>query len=406
MCIDFRDLNRLIIPESHPFPRIDDIIVRARDCAFFTTFDINSAFWSIPIRIKDRHKTAFVTQQNHYHWKNLPFGLKTASAIFQHIFSGIIRRHNLSAFCCNYIDDILIFSKSFSEHLQHIELVLQAIITEGFKLKFIKCNFAAASVKYLGHILSKNCIRPLSDNLIAIKNFPTPSSRKHIRQFLGKINFYHKFIPNSANLLDVFHNLLRKDVPFAWSTECQQVFKQLKTYLISSPILAIFNPDLPITIYTDASGEGIGAILKQPQADGVEKPIAYFSKKLNDTQKCKKAIYLESYAIYEAVKYWRFWLLGRHFLVVTDHKPLANLNLKSRTDEELGDIANFLLQYDFDVVYRPGSANAEADCLSRNPFLKPTLFLLHSLNTVSISCPLQKSWNLSLVFHIPPLIFS
>jgi len=139
--------------------------------------------------------------------------------------------------------------------------------------------------------------------------------------------------------------------------------------------------------------------LKQPQADGVEKPIAYFSKKLNDTQKCKKAIYLESYAIYEAVKYWRFWLLGRHFLVVTDHKPLANLNLKSHTDEELGDIANFLLQYDFDVVYRPGSANAEADCLSRNPVLEAdtlsSTLPQHCVNFLSTSEILESQSRLS-----------
>lgn len=371
MCIDFRDLNRLIVPETHPFPLIDDMVVRTRDCAFFTALDINSAFWSIPVRVKDRYKTAFITGQGHYQWKILPFRLKTSSAIFQRIFSGIVRRRNLSSFCCNYIDDILIFSKSFSEHLNHIEQVLQAIIAEGFKLKFVKCNFATPSVKYLGHILSKNAIRPLSDNLIAIKNFPIPTTRKHIRQFLGKINFYHKFIPNAAKLLNVFHNLLRKDVPFIWSTECQCVFKRLKEYLMSSPIVAIFDPNLPIVIYTDASGEGIRAILKQPQEDGIERPVAYFSKKLNDAQKRKKAIYIESYAIHEAVKYWRYWLLGRRFLVVTDHKPLANLNLRSRPDEELGDIANFLLQYDFDVVYRPGSANSEADCRSRNPVLAP-----------------------------------
>ncbi len=370
MCIDFRELNKLIIPESQPFPLIDDIVIRTRNCNWFSALDINSAFWSIPVRAKDRYKTAFITQHGHYQWRNLPFGLKTSPAIFQRILSGIVRRRNLSSFCCHYIDDIIIFSKSFAEHVQHIEQVLQAIIKEGFKLKFVKCNFATQSVKYLGHIISKNSVRPLSDNLVAIRNFPVPSTRKHIRQWLGKINFYHKFIPNAANLLNVFHRLLRKNVPFVWDSECQRTFERLKDYLTSAPVLAIFDPNLPITIYTDASGEGIGAILKQQQPDGPEKPVAFFSKKLNDAQKRKKAIYIESYAIYEAVKYWRFWLLGRKFLVVTDHKPLENLNLKSRPDEELGDIAQFLLQFDFNVVYRPGAANAEADCLSRNPVLE------------------------------------
>ncbi len=369
MCIDFRDLNKLIVPESQPFPLIEDMIVRTRNCTWFTALDINSAFWSIPIRTKDRYKTAFVTQNGHYEWCNMPFGLKTSPAIFQRILSGIIRCHNLTNFCCNYIDDILIFSESFDEHLSHIELLLQAIISEGFKLKFLKCNVAQHSIKYLGHIISKNSVRPLSDNLIAIRNFPVPSSRKNIRQFLGKINFYHKYIPNAAQALEPFHNLLRKDVTFEWTPLCQSTFEKVKSYLTSSPILAIFDPSLPISIYTDASGCGIGTVLKQTQSDRIEKPVAYFSKKLNAAQQRKKAIYIETFAVQEAIKFWKHWLQGRHFHVVTDHKPLTHLNFKSRPDEELGDMATFLMQYDFEIIYRPGSANTEADCLSRNPVL-------------------------------------
>ncbi len=371
MCIDFRDLNKLLIPESQPFPLIEDLVVRTRDCKWFTALDINSAFWAIPVREKDRFKTAFVTQHGHWQWRNLPFGLKNSPAIFQRILSGIIRRNNLQNFCINYIDDILIFSKTFEEHTRHIQLLMEAILTEGFKIKFMKCKFATHSVTYLGHIIEGNTVRPLHDNLISIREFPTPTTRKNIRQFLGKINFYHKYLPNSAKTLEVFHKLLRKDVPFDWTDKCQETFENVKTYLTSSPVLAIFDPTLPIIIYTDASSEGVGAILKQIQPSGEEKPVAYFSKKLNDAQKKKKAIYIESYAVREAVKYWRFWLIGRKFTVITDHKPLEKLNIRSRPDEELGDIANYLLQYDFTIIYRPGKTNAEADCLSRNPVLEP-----------------------------------
>lgn len=289
MCIDFRELNKLLVPESQPFPLIDDIITKTRDCRWFTALDINSAFWSIPIRKSDRFKTAFTTSQGHYEWSNMPFGLKNSPAIFQRIFSGIIRRNNLSDFCTNYIDDILIYSKTFEEHMTHLEALVQAIEKEGFKLKFIKCNFASHSVQYLGHILGHNTVQPLHDNLIAIKNFPIPRNRKNIRQFLGKINFYHKFICNAASTLEIFHNLLRKDVPFNWTPECQKSFEEVKEYLTSSPILAIFDRDKPIRIYTDASGVGIGAVLKQKQANGLEKPVAYFLKKLNEAQKKKKS---------------------------------------------------------------------------------------------------------------------
>jgi len=189
MCIDFRDLNKNIVPQAQPFPLIDDIIIRARNCKYFTTLDINSAFWSIPLRIEDRRKTGFVTQNGHFQWTCLPFGLKTFPAIFQRILSNILRKQGLIEFSVNYIDDILIHSPTFEEHLDHIERVLNAIKKEGFRLKFKKCTFAANSVKYLGHVIGENTVTPLKDNITSIKNFPIPTTQKQIRQFLGKINF-------------------------------------------------------------------------------------------------------------------------------------------------------------------------------------------------------------------------
>lgn len=171
---------------------------------WFSALDINSAFWSIPIRVGDQPKTGFVTQNGHYEWLSMPFGLKNAAPLFQRILSGIIRRHNLSAFCVNYLDDILIFSKSFEEHIIHLEALFNAIKEEGFHLKFVKCNFASQSIKYLGHLLGSNSVQPLDDNLSAINDFPTPKTRRNVRQFLGKINFYRKFIPQSATLLEPF----------------------------------------------------------------------------------------------------------------------------------------------------------------------------------------------------------
>ncbi|BES91012.1 Retrotransposon protein [Nesidiocoris tenuis] len=301
----------------------------------------------------------------------MPFGIKVAPAVFQNAISGIIKRNGLSEFTANYLDDLLIFSRTFDEHLVHIQRLITAVFEDGFRFNFKKCTFAASSIQYLGHILGPDTVQPLQDNLIAIKSFPTPSSRKNIRQFLGKVNFYRKFIPDSVSILEPFHNLLRKNIPFSWSNECQRSFDKIKDLLTSVPVLAIFDRTKPIFVYTDASGVGIGAVLKQTQSDGSEKPVAYFSKKLSDAQKRKKAIYIEGIAVREAIRYWRYWLIGHHFTVVTDHKSLEGLNLKARTDEELGDLANELLQFDFEILYRPGTSNHEADCLSRNPVLKP-----------------------------------
>ena len=210
----------------------------------------------------------------------------------------------------------------------------------------------------------------MKDNLISIKDFPTPKTQKHIRQFLGKVNFYNKYIPNQTIILDPLHNLLRKGQQFIWTTECQNAFEKMKQLLCSQPVLEIYDPDLPIHIYTDASLQGIGAVMKQKQPNNQEKPVAYFSKKLNGSQKKKKAIYLECLAIKEAIQYWQFWLIGKSFTVFSDHKPLENLNIRSRTDEDLGDLTYYLSQYDFTVKYAPGKNNLEADCLSRNPVLE------------------------------------
>lgn len=243
LCIDFRGLNEILVPESQPFSRIEDTVVKARNCEWYSVFDINSAFWLIPIRKKDRYKTAFVTQAGHYQWKRLPFGLKISPAIFQRALANILRRNGLHNFCTNYIDDILVFSKSFEDHVQHITLLLQSLRAEGFKIKLPKCELAKHSVKYLGHTLGYNTVSPHQDNLISIKQFPKPENKKNVRQFLGKVNFYNKYISNSTELLSPLHNLLRENVKFDWTEECQRTFEKIKDYLSSSPILAIFDPE-------------------------------------------------------------------------------------------------------------------------------------------------------------------
>ena len=189
---------------------------------------------------------------------------------------------------------------------------------EGFRLKLTKCIFAADAVKYLGHIIKCNSISPLKDNLISIRDFPMPKTQKNVRQFLGKINFYNKYIPNNSIKLETLHNLLRKGQKFVWSEECQISFKHIKKLLCSQPILAIFDPNL----------------LKK----------RYNTGNINS---------------------------GKKFTVFSDHKPLEKLNIKARTDEELGDLTYYVSQYNFEIKYAPGKYNLEADCLSRNPVLEP-----------------------------------
>lgn len=370
LCVDMRQLNKLVVPESQPFLRIEDIIEKTVDCEFFTVLDINSAFWSIPVRIEDREKLAFVTEENHYQWKVLPFGYRNSPQIFQRILSGIIRRRGLNKFAANYMDDIIIFSKTFEEHLRHVEAFLKAVREEGFKLKLVKCKFAKKSVKYLGHIISKNTVRPLTDGLIAIKEFETPTNKTKLRQFLGKVNFDHKFIENCAEKLAPLHNLLRKDVDFIWSEDCEKAFQNIKNELCSEPVLRIFNPNKMIYICTDASAIGLSGIMKQEDDDGELRPVSYFSMKMSPSQRKKDPIYIECLAIKESIVFWQHQLIGREFIVLSDHKPLENLKIKARPDTPLGDLVIFLSQFNFKIVYKAGKDNLDADALSRNPVLE------------------------------------
>ncbi len=233
LCIDYSALSKIIIPENQPFPLIEDLIVKARDCRWFSVLDINSAFWSVPLKEKNRYKTAFVTQTGHYNWKCLPFGLNTSPAIFQRISRNCLKRNGLDDFCVNYIDDILVFSRTFAEHLGHIKKILAAIHEEGFRLSLSKCNFAKNKVNYLGHVIENNAIRPIYDNVLPVRSFPTPQNQKNVRQFLDKVNFYHSYIPNSSRTLAPLHNLLKKNVPFVWDDKCEDL-PRLKIFYVQN----------------------------------------------------------------------------------------------------------------------------------------------------------------------------
>lgn len=370
LCIDFRKLNKLIVPECFPFPTIQDVIEKTVNCEYFTVLDINSAFWCITMKSEDREKTSFITKYGKFMFKVLPFGLKNAPATFQRILSNIIRRNNLDDFAINYIDDVLIFSRTWEDHLSHIEKFLHAIYEEGFKLKFAKCLFAAKAVKYLGHTISKNTISPAQGNLVSIQNLQRPSDKSGVRSILGSINFFLRYIENSTQKLEPLHRLLRKDIKFEWSDDCEETFCLIKNYLCSKPILAIYDVDKPIFIETDASYKGIGATLKQPQEDGILHPVAYFSRKLSNRESRLDIIHLECKAIKDAIKFWQYYLIGRQFTVCSDHKPLENLKTKARTDEILGDLILYLSQFNFKIIYKKGKENILADLLSRNPVLE------------------------------------
>lgn len=234
LCIDYRKLNQIAISDHYPFPRVDDILDKLFNCEYFTTLDISSGYWHIPIEASHIYKTAFITMNGHYEWLVMPFGYKNAPSIFQRIIFTILQKHKLTEFCSNYLDDILIYSLNFSEHMKHIELVLDALYKENIRLKLSKCKFAKRKVTYLGHIISKNEICPLMDNVKAIKDFPTPNNVKSLQRFLGKVNYYHRFIPNAPKLLSLLYALLKKK-HFRLGSKMRRNFQKNKNILNRVP---------------------------------------------------------------------------------------------------------------------------------------------------------------------------
>lgn len=370
LCVDMRKLNQIVIADNYPFPRLEDIIDKLHNSEYFSTLDISSGFWHLKVAPKDTNKFAFVTMNDHYEWLVMPFGFRNSPAIFQRVIYAILKKHNLTEFAHNYIDDILIHSKSFDEHLTHLEKVLKAMQIENIKLKLSKCKFAEKEVKYLGHKISLNKVIPLNDNTASIAKFSAPKTVKQVQQLLGKINFYHKYIPSAAKMLSPLYNLLKKDTQFKWDDSCQKAFDKIKEYLMSEPILAIFNPNEECFVFTDASKLGLGAVLKQKQADGTLKPIAYFSKKLLKYQEHYDVSELECLCIVEAVDFWHHYLYDNKFTVVTDHNALKWLKSIKKPNSRLFKWSLKLSQYNMDIKYQPGKANVEADCLSRNPVLE------------------------------------
>ena len=266
-----------MIADNYPFPRIDDILDKISEAKIFSVFDISSGFWHVSMSPDDISKTAFVTMNDHFEWLVMPFGFRNSPAIFQRIIYTILRKHKLD-FAHNYLDDILIHSKTLEEHLRHVESFLEAVIAEGIKLKLSKCHLAKTEVTYLGHRLMPGKIKPLIDNTQSIREFPIPNSVKKLQSFLGKINYYRKFIPNAAKFLRPLYDLLLKDKKFIWTDECQNTFENAKSLLCSEPILALYKYDRPVYLYTDASKEGVGAVLKQKQDDNILHPVGYVKK--------------------------------------------------------------------------------------------------------------------------------
>lgn len=358
LVLDYRSVNKNIIADKFPLPRIDEILDGLGRAKFFTTLDLSSSFHQIEIESSSRPITAFTANGNHYQFCRLPFGLKISANSFQRMISIA-----MSGLCPEssflYIDDIIVFGCSIKHHNENLCKVFERLRKYNLKLNPQKCNFLNFEVTYLGHKISHLGISPDPKKYDVIKSYPRPTNKDEVRRFVAFCNYYRRFIKNFAEICVPLNNLLKKNVKFIWSSECENSFLKLKEKLMNSTILHYPDPSKSFTLTTDSSNFAFGAILSQG-----DKVIAFASKSLNKHEINKPIIEKELLAIHWAINYFKPYLYGRKFLVITDHRPLVGLFSHRNPSTKLTNIRLDLLEYNFEVIYKPGSENP-ADALSR-----------------------------------------
>ena len=365
-CIDYRKLNHITKKDSYPLPRIDDTFDMLHGKKFFTTLDLASGYWQIELEESAKEKTAFIVENNLYEFNRMSFGLCNAPATFQRLMNYVLR-DVLGKSALVYLDDVIIFSESYEQHLMDIRKVFSLLQRANLKLKLKKCQFMKKSVDYLGHVISTEGIAPDPNKIDKIANYKVPISVDEVRSFLGLAGYYRRFVPNFGTIARPLTRKTHKDLekePFTWSEEDHKAFETLRTCLVTPPILAFPNFNLEFLLFTDACDYGIGAVLSQLQ-DGKEVVIAYASRQLQKAEIKYPTVEKEALAIIFAIKQFRQYLLDEPFTVISDHRPLQWLQDQKDVNGRLGRWAIALSAVNYKIRYRPGRIHQNADCLSR-----------------------------------------
>ena len=315
---------------------------------------------------KDKEKTAFITQEGLFEFNAMPFGLCNAPATFQRLMnlalSGILWTD-----CLVYLDDIIIFGHSFQQHLTYLASVFRRLQGVNLKVKPSKCAFLQKQVLYLGHVISSERIAMDPSKTQRITEWPTPCSVQEVKQFVGLASYYRRFIQNFASIARPLHRLTERGRPFKWTVECDTAFAKLKVCLRSSPILTFPDLSRPFILDTDACQSGIGAVLSQEQEDGKERVIAYASRALSKAERRYSVTRQELLAAVTFIHQFRQFLLGRHFVLRTDHGSLQWLHSIKEPEGQMARWLEKLQEYDFEIQHRKGSRHLNADALSRYP---------------------------------------
>lgn len=365
-CLDFRKLNSVSKFDPYPMPRVDDLIEKLGSARYLTTLDLCKGYWQVPLSPDSKEFTAFKTPFGHYQFRVLPFGLHGAPATFQRMIDQILR--GTEGYAAAYLDDIIIYSRTWQGHLIHLKEVLTLIKNAGLTIRSDKCTIAKAETCYLGHVLGHGVIRPQVGKVEAIKQAERPVTKKQVRSFLGLVGWYRRFIPNFSEKAVALTELTKKNKPnkLNWTADCERAFMDLKDALCEKSVLQSPEFDQVFTVQTDASQVGLGAVLLQGE-QGHLRPIAFVSRKLLPRETRYSTVEKECLAVKWALDSFRYYLMGRRFKLETDHRALVWLGRMKDTNARITRWFLALQPFDFEVVYRTGSENCTADFLSRTP---------------------------------------
>ena len=366
ICVDLKPLNASVLRETHPLPKVDDILAQLAGARIFSKLDANSGFWQIPLAEKSRHLTTFITPFGRYCFNKMPFGISSAQEHFQRRMNDIL--NGLPGVVC-LIDDVLVYGSNVEEHRTRLQSVLQRIQAAGVTLNKEKCEFGKTSIKFLGHLINSDGITADPQKTAAIREMERPKSVPELRRFLGMVNQLGKFSPNIAELTKPMRELLSKKSTWLWGPNQDDTFQKVKSELASPPVLAWYDPSRDTKISADASSYGIGAVLMQ-HIEGQWKPIAYASRSMTNTETRYAQIEKEALATTWAAEHFSDYITGRQVLIETDHKTLVPLLNTKHLDSLPPRVLRFrlrLMRFDYTVAHVPGTLLYTADTLSHTP---------------------------------------
>lgn len=370
VCFDGRKLNNITKnKDAYALPHIEVILSQLRDARFISSIDLRQAFHQIPLDEQSRPKTAFsVRGKGLFEYVTTPFGLVSAPATMCRLMDLVIGP-SLEPYCFYYLDDIIICTSTFEKHLEILEKIFERLRDANLTVNLDKCQFCRSSLKFLGYVVDQQGLRTDPEKVSAIVNYPVPTTSTQIRRFLGMVSYYRRFLKNFSTLSSSISDLLRerkKNQPITWTPEANEAFANIKTSLTTAPVLSSPDFSKPFFLMCDASDVGIGSVLYQLE-DGLEHPVAYMSKKLSKSQRKFSTTERELLAVLLGIDHFRYYLVGRHFTVITDHSSLVWLNNMKKPSPRLARWILQLSQYDFSIIHRKATGTVVADALSRIP---------------------------------------